>query len=72
MIYTDDVHLVADSLKDLHEFASKIGLKRCWFHNPRGKNHPHYDLVHKGARYDAIEAGAKKVTTKQIINVLKK
>lgn len=53
MIYTDNIHLIADSIEELHGFAVKIGLKRCWFHNPRrkstgsSKNHPHYDLVNK-------------------------
>jgi len=45
MTYTDRIHLVADSLVELHAFAEKIGLKRCYFENKRNKNHPHYDLV---------------------------
>lgn len=43
MTYTDGIHLVADSLEELHEFAKQIGIKRCWFHGIR-KGHPHYDL----------------------------
>jgi len=31
MVYTDGIHLVADSLEELHEFAHKIGLKREWY-----------------------------------------
>jgi len=39
MIYCDGVHVAADSLAELHEWAEKNGIKRCWFH--RGD---HYDL----------------------------
>lgn len=34
-------HMTADSLTELHEFAKKIGRKRCWYHG--GRNH--YDLT---------------------------
>ena len=54
MTYTDGIHLVADSLEELHEFASSIGIKRCWFHGMR-KGHPHYDLP-KGKRDAAFLA----------------
>ena len=43
MVYVDRVHMVADSLKELHSFAEKIGLKRHFFEGVR-KGHPHYDL----------------------------
>ena len=44
-----------ESLKDLHEVALAIGLKRCWFQNRPG--FPHYDLV-ASKRLLAIERGA--------------
>ena len=41
MIVTDGVHIAGDTVTELHAFAEKAGIKRCWFHrNPR---HPHYD-----------------------------
>lgn len=43
MIYTDKIHLVADSLEELHSFASEFGIKRNWFEGMR-KGHPHYDV----------------------------
>ncbi len=44
MIYTDKVHIVADSIEELHEFAASVGLKRaCWFEG-MSKGHPHYDM----------------------------
>lgn len=35
--------MVADSLDELHAFAKKVGIKRCYFHGVR-KGHPHYDV----------------------------
>lgn len=43
MIYFDGVHLVADTLNELHSFAEYIGLKRCWFQT--ALRHPHYDVT---------------------------
>lgn len=61
MVYTDGVHLIADSLEELHAFALSIGLKRCWFQNHR---HKHYDLTTRRKVLAAIEAGAWSVSTR--------
>lgn len=61
MVYTDGVHLIADSIDELHEFAHDIGLKRCWFQNHR---HKHYDLTTQRKVLIAIEAGALSVSTR--------
>jgi hypothetical protein len=56
MVFTDNTHLVATTLDELHEFAQKIGLKRSWFQAK--KDHPHYDLM--GSKKDlAIKKGAE-------------
>jgi hypothetical protein len=75
--YTDGIHLIGTgSVKELHAFAAKCGIKRCWFHNPRGKNKPHYDIVRKRETvkkklYDAvIEAGARPTTSQDIVEHL--
>ncbi len=57
VVYFDGVHLVADTLEELHTFAADIGIKRCWFHN--NKKHPHYDCINKNK--DKVLA-AKSVT----------
>lgn len=63
-------HLVGDSIQNLHLFAESIGVKRCWFHNPRGKNKPHYDV--KGDQVTrALNAGAEQVTSEEIVTFLK-
>lgn len=42
MIYTDGIHIVADSLKELHNFAKRHHIPKRYFHGVR-KGHPHYD-----------------------------
>lgn len=68
MIYTDNVHLVADSLQELHEFAEKIGLKKHFFEGVR-KGHPHYDLTNKLIVNKALENGATVVNSKKIVEI---
>lgn len=80
MVYVDDLkfypkqtkkwcHMVADSLEELHEMAEKIGLKREWFQNI--SSHPHYDLT-EGKRREAATFGAKEVSSKEIVAVIRK
>jgi hypothetical protein len=67
--YKDTYHLVADNIVELHEFALKIGLKKCWFQP--SKTLPHYDVF--GAMYKlAINNGAKLIDNKQIVDLIKK
>lgn len=63
-------HLVADDINYLHKFASKVGIKRCWFHNKRGKKKPHYDIKEK-LMYSCIKQGAIQVDSKIIVEFLK-
>jgi hypothetical protein len=71
MIYTDGVHLITDGdLSELHEFAQKIGLKREWFQNKNIK-HPHYDILGE-IKERALENGAKVVSSKEIVRILRR
>ena len=64
MIYVDNYegklgrmimcHMLSDNIEELHEFASKLGLKRSWFQNGSA---PHYDLS-KEKRAQALKLGA--------------
>ncbi len=65
MVYTDKIHLMADSVVELHLFAIKIGLKRFWFQNTK---YPHYDLF-RSKIGTAIKAGAKVVSSKELIKI---
>ena len=78
-IYVDNVkikwagsewcHLVADSLDELHSFASEIGLRRKWFQS--SASYPHYDIK-VTTRTKAILLGAVPGTRKQMIECAKK
>lgn len=73
MIITDGIHIIHryGDVKELHRFARKAGINRCWFDaNPR---HPHYDkpkrmplwkLVNAGAEYREARALAKMMRNK--------
>lgn len=47
-------HLVADTLDELHHFASRLGLRRSWF---QCKKYPHYDVT-MSVRIRALQLGA--------------
>lgn len=65
MVYTDGIHLVADSLEELHSFAINIHLKPDWFQNHI--NHPHYKLW--GIKVpSAIKNGAKPASPRKILS----
>ena len=66
MVYTDKIHMVADSLEELHDFATYIGLRREWFQNH--SRHPHYDLW--GSRLkSALNRGTVVVNSKEIVRI---
>ena len=68
MVYVDKVHMVADSLEELHFFAEKIGLKKHFFEGVR-KGHPHYDLTNKAIIFKALDNGAIVVSSKKIVEI---
>lgn len=49
----------ADSLDELHAFASRLGLKKEWFQDPATMrvSHPHYDIT-ESKRVQAVRLGA--------------
>jgi len=67
-IFTDGVHLISDeSLEELHAFAGRMGLRRCWFQGGKHQRHPHYDLTTPRAVSRAISKGAKKITVLELV-----
>lgn len=62
-------HLMADSLEELHNFASDIGVKKCWFH--RSASYPHYDITIE-KRELALLSGASLADRETIITCGKK
>lgn len=71
MILTDGLHLISDcNIHELHKFAAGIGMRRSWFQDkPR---YPHYDMTVRWRADRALAAGAKSVTTREIIMGLRR
>lgn len=64
-ILLDNHHLVSDtSLKELHDFALRIGMKREWFQDHR---FPHYDVLSETKWLKAMSLGAQMVTSREIV-----
>lgn len=74
MILTDGIHLISDvSISELHEFAKNNDIKRCWFHNRRGRNRPHYDITSQEKREKILSVeGVKLISSKEIVTILKR
>lgn len=66
--YSRSCHLGADSVKELHEFADRLGLLRTWFQ--RGSL-PHYDLT-TGMRFKAIRLGAIEIDRERFVEIMRK
>ena len=61
-------HLTASTRKELHEFANRLYVKQCWYHQGRSK--PHYDI--KAELYEnAIRLGAIPVSSKELLIKIK-
>lgn len=69
MVYTDKIHLVADTLEELHEFASNIGMKSEWFQDH--PSHPHYDIWGIILK-KALDKGIQIEDSKKILEIAKK
>ena len=77
MIYVDSLrvynrkrskwcHMATDGdVKELHDFAAAIGLKRHYF---QGGRLPHYDLV-GNKRALAVQRGAKEVEATELVRL---
>lgn len=57
-------HMYADSVEELHSFATSIGLKRSWFQDK--PDFPHYDLSVR-MRGRAVHHGATEETRRQFV-----
>jgi hypothetical protein len=61
-------HMTADSLPELHRFASGLGLRRSYFQDG---TFPHYDLTF-GVRFKAIRLIAIEIETRQSPDIARK
>lgn len=62
-------HLLADSIDELHRFASQLGLKRGWYQGHT--RYPHYDITDT-MRAKAISLGAQEVDGYKFVEVSKR
>lgn len=65
-------HMVSPDLEALHAMADAIGVRRCWFQDPRtmGVSAPHYDIA-KSKRALALRLGAQTVDRYQMAVISK-
>lgn len=73
MVYVDDMrakyrrmvmcHMIADTDAELHEMASRIGVRRRWHQHPP-EHDSHYDIC-LAMRRTAVVAGAIEITWRQ-------
>lgn len=66
-VWTDGIHLVADSMSELHAFAFNMGLRREWFQDHL--RHPHYDLTTTRALRRALDKGAKRTPCTNVVRM---
>lgn len=69
MTYTDGRYIVADTLQELHKLAKSIGLKRSEHFHFSGQGRRCYYLTeYASTTHKAIQKGAKKVNTRQVVD----
>lgn len=67
--WTVSCHMYADTLDELHEMATAVGMKRAWFQNkPRL---PHYDLV-AARRAKAVQRGAVQHSLREMVEFMRR
>lgn len=64
-------HMVANTEKELHEMAGRIGIPRQWYQYPKKSNFPHYDIS-LGKRAHAVAAGAIEIDIRQAPAIARK
>jgi len=70
MVYTDLIHIVADTKEELHDFAKSIGLKRHFYEGVR-KGHPHYDITNSEIYQKVINSNIQIVNSRVILLISK-
>lgn len=60
-------HLIATTQNELHQFATSIGVNKCFYH---ASPYPHYDIS-EDHYSKVIAANVLVVSTRQIISIIK-
>jgi hypothetical protein len=79
MVYVDNLisffgssfrcHMAADTTEELLEMATKIGIDHRWLQKD-GTWKEHFDVC-RGKREKAVALGAKEVTTRELLLIMK-
>jgi uncharacterized protein DUF4031 len=65
-------HLVADDEDELHEFATRLGMRREWYQHKRARPHQgHYDVPER-IRAEALALGATPVSWRDLGRMLRR
>lgn len=62
-------HMAADSIEELHEMATKLGIDNKHFQNKPGK--PHYDICKSKKELAISQFGAIEVNDREIIKLFR-
>ncbi len=71
MVYTDGVHLVAESIQELLQYAGKVGLNSRWMQVMGKLIHPHFGICGKVKQRILADSSVQKVSSKEIIKICK-
>lgn len=61
-------HLASADVAELHVFAERCGIARCWYH--ASAKLKHYDVT-EAERNKAIASGALAVTAKELVTLIR-
>lgn len=67
MVYYDGIHLMSDTLIELHDFAENAGLKKYRFQDH--KKHPHYCVYGGKNERTVLRLGAKFVDSRYLVEL---
>jgi hypothetical protein len=71
MIYTDGVHLTAQSLSELCAYGLKVGLDSLWLQAGQKNLHPHFLICGKVKERVLADASVLRVSTREFVKVCK-
>jgi hypothetical protein len=69
MVYTDGIHLTADSLDELFEYANKIGLNLDTISYQGKTFHPHFKICGVIKQKVLTDTNVEKVSCKEIVRL---
>jgi hypothetical protein len=72
MVFTDGIHITAQSLPELCAYGQKIGLDCFWLQSGRRNLHPHFVICGKVKERVLADVSVKKVSTREFVDICKR